>query len=69
MRDAGQRSLLLSEGMKDRGLRESKQMSNLSMHEVGFRCYRGVAEIRKLQGGLKELLKGACCRLWWVAVK
>lgn len=40
MRDAGQRSLLLSEGMKDRGLRESKQMSNLSMHEVGFRLQR-----------------------------
>lgn len=37
MSDAGQRSLLLSEGLQDRDLRKSKQMLNLSRHEVGFR--------------------------------
>ena len=51
MSDAGQGSLLLSEGMQDRGLRKSKQMSNLSMHEVGFRF----TEVLLKSGNCKEV--------------
>lgn len=51
MSDAGQRSVLLSEGMQDRGLRKSKQMSSLSMHEVGFRFTEVLPEL----GNCKEV--------------